>query len=74
MKARPGRPITYILPTTGWAALLEIIARDCPPGSTLRVGTEAMERLAWEHLERNGRTDVTVVLDPELLQPTKQAS
>jgi hypothetical protein len=48
MEYRSRRPVTYILPTTDWAALLEIIAKECPPGSTLRVGTENMERLAGE--------------------------
>lgn len=72
MESRRWRPVTYILPTTGWAALLEIIAKDCPPGSTLQVGTEEMERLAQEHLALWQRQDVTVVLNPELLRTVRQ--
>lgn len=73
MEARRRRPVTYILPTTGWAALLEIIAKDCPPGSTLRVGTDEMEQLAKEHLARYQRDDVSVELDPGLLRPISRA-
>jgi len=63
MELRRRRPITYILPTTGWATLLKIIARDCPPGSTLKVGTAEMERLeplGFKHINLHGRYSFSV--------------
>ena len=57
-------PITYILPTTAWASLLEVIARDAPPGALIEVHTEAMQRLAERTLAQHGRHDVTLRLRP----------
>ncbi len=55
-------PIAYLLPTTSWAALLEIIAQDAPPGSVIEVQTEQMQQLSLAMLARYSRTDVTVQL------------
>ena len=58
------RPITYILPSTDWAVLLDVIVRDAPPGSVIEVHTEAMQALTTKALEEAGRTDVTVRFRP----------
>jgi hypothetical protein len=56
--------ITYILPTTAWAPLLAIIARDARPGEVIEVHTEAMQRLAEQTLQELERQDITILLRP----------
>ena len=55
-------PLTYILPTTDWAMLLDIIVREAPPGSVIEVHEAAMQILAEQKLHALGRQDVTVRL------------
>ena len=62
--ATPNMPITYILPDSGWAPLLEIIVRECPARSIIEVNTVGMQALAKRMLGEVGRQDVTVVLRP----------
>ncbi len=50
--------VTYILPTTAWASLLEVITRDAPAGSVIEVHTEAMHTFVEQTLR--GRTDIRV--------------
>jgi hypothetical protein len=58
---QPDRPpVTYILPSTEWACLLDIIVRDAPPGAVIEVHTEAMYVLSEAALQQIGRQDVTV--------------
>ena len=52
--------VTYILPTTAWASLLEVITRDAPAGSVIEVHTEAMYTLVEQTLHAHGRTDIRV--------------
>ncbi len=63
------RPITYLLPTTAWAPLLDIITRDAPPSSVIEVQTEAMQQVTVETLARYGRTDVAVQFRPPTPAP-----
>ena len=58
----PRLPLTYILPTTDWAMLLDIIVREAPPGSVIEVHEAAMLTLAEQKLQVQGRQDVTVRL------------
>ena len=57
-------PITYILPSTDWASLLEVIVREAPAGAVIEVHTEAMHVLSEAALHQIGRRDVTVRLGP----------
>lgn len=57
-------PMTYILPTTAWAVLLEPIVHDAPPGAVIEVHTEAMQQLVVQTLQAAGRVDLTVILRP----------
>ena len=52
---------TYILPTTEWAPLLQIIVKDAQPGDVLEVHTDGMYALAVQTLRTVGRDDLTVV-------------
>ena len=58
------KPVTYILPSTSWAPLLEVIARDGRPGEVIEVHTAEMAQLAHETLQRFGRQDLVVRLRP----------
>src|SRR5687768_4021789 len=60
MEPRDGRPITYILPTTAWASLLDVIVREAPAGAVIATYTEAMRALSEQALARVGRADVVV--------------
>ena len=64
MEPHDGRPITYILPTTAWASLLDVIVREAPAGAVIATYTEAMRALSEQALARVGRTDVQVDLRP----------
>ena len=64
MEPRDGRPITYILPTTAWASLLDMIVRDAHAGAVIATYTEAMRALSEQALAREGRADVVVDLRP----------
>ena len=64
MELRDGRPITYILPTTAWASLLDVIVREAPAGAVIATYTEAMRALSEQALARVGRADVVVDLRP----------
>ncbi len=64
MVPRDGRPITYILPTTAWASLLDVIVREAPAGAVIATYTEAMRALSEQALARVGRADVVVDLRP----------
>ncbi len=64
MEPRDGRPITYILPTTGWASLLEVIVREAPAEAVIATYTDAMRALSEQALARVGRADVVVDLRP----------
>ncbi len=64
MEPRDGRPITYILPTTAWASLLDVIVREAPAGAVIATYTEAMRALSEQALARVGRADVMVDLRP----------
>ena len=64
MEPRDGRPITYILPTTAWASLLDVIVREAPAGAVIATYTDAMRALSEQALARVGRTDVVVDLRP----------
>ena len=64
MEPRDGRPITYILPTTAWASLLDVIVREAPAGAVIATYTEAMRALSEQALSRVGRADVVVDLRP----------
>jgi hypothetical protein len=55
-------PITYILPSTDWASLLDVIVREAPPGAVIEVHTEAMQALSEAALHQIDRQDVTVRL------------
>ena len=52
--------VTYILPTTACASLLEVITRDAPAGSGIEVHTEAMHTFVEQTLRERGRTDIRV--------------
>jgi hypothetical protein len=65
--------ITSILPDAGWAPLLEIIVRECPPTSVIEVNTAGMAALAERLLGEVGRQDVTVVLRPPRVAPLPPA-
>lgn len=58
------RTITYILPTTAWASLLDVIVREAPPGAVIATYTDAMRTLSEQALARVGRADVSVDLRP----------
>ena len=61
METPNSRPrVTYILPTTAWASLLDAIAHDAPAGSVIEVHTEAMYTLVEQTLHARGRTDIRV--------------
>ena len=61
METPNSRPrVTYILPTTAWASLLDAIAHDAPAGSVIEVHTEAMYTLVEQTLQDRGRTDIRV--------------
>ena len=62
MEPRDGRPITYILPTTAWASLLDVIVREAPAGAVIATYTEAMRALSEQALACVGRADVVVDL------------
>ena len=64
MEPRDGRPITYILPTTAWASLLDVIVREAPAGAVIATYTEAMRALSEQALARVGRADVMGDLRP----------
>ncbi len=64
MEPRDGRPITYTLPTTAWASLLDLIVREAPAGAVIATNTEAMRVLSEQALARVARTDVVVDLRP----------
>ena len=64
MEPRDGRPITYILPTTAWASLLDVIVREAPAGAVIATYTDAMRALSAQALARVGRADVVVDLRP----------
>ncbi len=51
MEPRDGRPITYILPTTAWASLLDVIVREAA-GAVIATYTEAMRALSEQALAR----------------------
>jgi hypothetical protein len=53
-------PITYVLPSTEWACLLEVIVREAPAGAVIEVHTDAMYVLSVAALRQIGRQDVTV--------------
>ncbi len=52
MEPRDGRSITYILPTTAWASLLDVIVREAPAGAVIATYTEAMRALSEQALAR----------------------
>ena len=54
MEPREGRPITYILPTTAWASLLDVIVREAPAGAVIATYTEAMFALSEQALAHVG--------------------
>jgi hypothetical protein len=62
MSAQEHAVVTYILPTTAWASVLDIVARDAPPGAVLEVHTAEMQALAQRTLDGYNRQDVTVML------------
>ncbi len=62
MEPREGQPLTYILPTTAWASLLDVIVREAPAGVVIATYTEAMRALSEQSLARVGRADVVVDL------------
>ena len=64
MAAHTRRTITYILPTTDWASLLDVIVREAPAGAVIATYTEAMRALSEQVLARVGRADVVVDLRP----------
>ena len=51
MEPRDGRPITYILPTTASASLLDVIVREAA-GAVIATYTEAMRALSEQALAR----------------------
>lgn len=55
-------PVTYILPSTDWSSLLDVIVREAPAGAVIEVHTEAMQALSEAALQQIGRQDVTVRL------------
>lgn len=55
-------PKLYILPSTGWACLLEVIVREAPSGAVIEVHTEAMRELSEAALRQIDRQDITVRL------------
>ncbi len=65
--------VTYILPTTAWASLLEVITRDAPAGSVIEVHTEAMHAFVEQTLRERGRSDIRVCFrqprPPAMRQP-----
>ena len=64
MAAHTRRTITYILPTTDWASLLDVIVREAPAGAVIATYTDAMRALSEAALAREGRSDMTVDLRP----------
>ena len=64
MEPRDGRPITYILPTTAWASLLDVIVREAPAGAVIATYTEAMRARSEQAVARVGRADVVVDVRP----------
>ena len=65
--------VTYILPTTAWASLLDAIMHDAPAGSVIEVHTEAMYRLVEQTLHARGRTDIRGCLRQPRLPPVRQS-
>ncbi len=55
-------PSTFILPDLPWAALLDGIMRDAPPGDVIEVHTEAMHALVEQRLAEAGRADIVLRL------------
>ena len=64
MEPHEQRTITYILPTTDWASLLDVIVREAPAGAVIATYTDAMRALREQTLARVGRADVSVDLRP----------
>ena len=65
--------VTYILPTTAWASLLDAIAHDAPAESVIEVHTEAMYTLVEQTLHAHSRTDIRVCLRQPRLPPVRQS-
>ncbi len=66
MEPHEQKTITYILPTTAWASLLDVIVREAPAGAVIATYTDAMRALCEQTLARVGRADVSVDLRPFL--------
>ena len=65
--------VTYILPTTAWASLLDAITHDAPVGSVIEVHTEAMYSLVEQTLRVSGRTDIRVCFRQPRLPAVRQS-
>ena len=64
MQPRERKTITYILPTTAWASLLDVIVHEAPSGAVIATYTDAMRALSEQALAHAGRADVTVDVRP----------
>lgn len=71
MEPHERRTITYILPTTAWASLLDVIVREAPQRAVIATYSDAMRTLCEQVLARTGRADVSVDLWPS---PSRAAS